>query len=890
MKLLAVVTTELKEILSRQIGCDIEFQDAWKYVNPEKLRNYAYIIVMGALVEDPHTPITLWGIASEIRYFGTPALFCDVSFQAANLIPDIYPQFKIISFQGDPAQFLLQLRTCAPNLFFDNPKFSNSTFSASANARRYENDSSISNAISSLSSIAGANRSHSSENIIPQPSALTGSFGPVSSIPLGLKKIDRSPSNEPASSPNFRKQGMGSGRPDDNLLDAFTELSSVSSISGISSISDALNEARSGDGAIDANNHVNPAPASTPQPQHTQNTPPIHIKRTPKDVQNGNIEFGNIIRIMQTIVRLKLTGTLTIQNDTRSLRIDFRQGSPFATSAPALILSALGWTSGDYAFDSSKMLSANAQPIDLKLLFQTAAQQQLPLNPLLQALEHEFNSYIVLTSTFNPSNHASNTGKWWEKCDGNTRFSEIMMKSGVAMDVISRDIYLAWLCDDIVFLKSPSQNTIVIDYDAAPEKPTHREELMAAELEDVSNANLSQIQEIRENLTKIRDDFSKQSGYAMLGLKPGCGIKALDTAYYAWINRYHADRFVRYNDSLCIKLANELLMLMNATYTKLSKSERMNTSSFSNKQFRKKISENDASAVPDVSPRIGAGRGRINTLASAALVDNEKLHVISDELKSLEASEGRQAAIPRPHLPIRPSSHAEPHAPNPAIPQPKILKMSDVMARRSAQINMEAASTNAPPCKQPGSPSVSFAAQSSDASKPTQNLRQRTSSQPWASPNATPQQHFATAQKKITLGLSQDALTAIQWAIEGDPENPIYKVYEAYAQFLVDPSTQAKSIETIKNIISDMRFDESKTPHSKKDLFAPFYFLGKMYIAACDFKAANQMMQNAAKIDPGDLDTQRCLRYLAMQLEKQQHPVEENKGLFARFKEKFSKS
>ena len=108
---------------------------------------------------------------------------------------------------------------------------------------------------------------------------------------------------------------MGSGRPDDNLLDAFTELSSVSSISGISSISDALNEARSGDGTI---NHVNPAPASTPQTQHTQNTPPIHIKRTPKDVQNGNIEFGNIIRIMQTIVRLKLTGTLTIQNEAHS--------------------------------------------------------------------------------------------------------------------------------------------------------------------------------------------------------------------------------------------------------------------------------------------------------------------------------------------------------------------------------------------------------------------------------------------------------------------------------------------------------------------------------------------------------------------------------------------
>ena len=138
MKLLAIVTDEIRKFLIHNLSCEIVFQRSWQQIDPATVYEYDFIIASGALVESPVDPLVLWSVASTIRYFNATALFVDLSGKAAGTIAKVYPQIKLLSYNGDGNQFILQLRTCVPQLFFDDPKYRNSTLSASANAQRFE--------------------------------------------------------------------------------------------------------------------------------------------------------------------------------------------------------------------------------------------------------------------------------------------------------------------------------------------------------------------------------------------------------------------------------------------------------------------------------------------------------------------------------------------------------------------------------------------------------------------------------------------------------------------------------------------------------------------------------------------------------------------------------
>lgn len=872
LKLLAIVTEEIKKILIHSSSCELIFQRSWQQVEPASLSEFDWVIVSAALVEDSADPIALWSVASTIRYFGVSAIFVDVPFQATNALFRAYPQIKFISYNDDGNQFFLQLRTCAPQLFYDNPRFRNSTISASANAHRFEVQPGSASRLGPAASISGSRSYSSSELKIPQPTAVTGSFELISSIPFGMKKSSSSLAGESGGACSLSQVPKATPVSDSteakDCLDLIADISSISGISEISSIPDALEVAIDGDSDGDKN-----APVASQNQNTAQNSSrgKTHsnvctITRSIKDVAFGAIEFGNIINVLQTIHHLSLTGMLEVRNDTRYVRIEFRHGLPYVTSSPSVVLSALGWTSGEFNFDTTKMLSRNAQPIDLRLLFANAAHEQLALNPLLQALEKKFNCYVVLTNIFDPANHTENAGAWWKLCDGNTRFSEIMMRSEVAMDVISRDIFLAWLCDEIGFLKTPSVTKIRIEYvkDGVQTKSDSNDRDGAKE-EKAPTAHEIQVQMIRKQLSDLRDSFAVQSGYSLLGVQRGCGLRALDNAYYAWINQYHADRFVRYNDAECVKLANELLMLMNSSYAKLSKIERANGD--------KPVRQSSESPI-DVSPRIGAGRARISTLSSSSESSRSRLKAVSNELKAIQSNEmkNRQEEAANRN-PIRPASiqYSNPVSTKNEQSSAQFVRMSDILAQREAAKQLRNESSNLT---------------RENSTQGASSLKNATRKSAQFNENAAPDQLFSTAQKKLKLGLNQDALEAIEAALRAEPDNEIFHVYRDYTRFLVDPSTRDEALRYVESIAHDLR-DRAKLDTSLRgELFAPYYFLGKLYIAAENYEKANDAMLFAERLDSSDIDTQRSLRYIAMQMEKRQ--VTENKGFFARLKDKLT--
>lgn len=997
MKLLAIVEDRLKDVLGKMLECGIDFRSAWDEVDCARMREYGFVLVSGCIVEKSN--LSLWGVASAIRYFGVAAAFVDVSFDAGNTLARIYPQIKVVSWSGNSSQLLLQLRTCAPVLFRECAAFMNSTSSAIANAWRFEENAEKNPRITSLGSIPNRDPVQPLGNAVrtvsisgdmslgarpsQQPAqgsfsamrqishslgdavkrAVPSSLGAISSIPLGVssvrasEKIQKTISQERGgTSTSFKKEGFGSGRVVPNFDFAVSDISSISAISGISDISgedemmalekaiahenggvkknendvksvlgpviqesdiaaaekeDSIvsaisalsdpqmyseNHAISGfpsgfSGLGSSSNGANDKSASPHDASSHRGESTLVIRRSMREVTSGGIEFGTLIRVIHTLCQLKQTGTLDAQNDTRSIKIEFRQGKVSTTIAPALIMSALNWTVGEYSFNSSQMLSYNAKPLDAYRMIAQVVLEQLPLNPILRALESEFNSYIALTSSFHPENEALGGVQWWKQCDGTMQLSDLMMAHAADMEHISRSIYRAWLCDEVCFLKTSTEKRVRVEYETSRIRVSEMEAVKSEMNNTIDAADSSHLNSIRIELQKVRESFDKEDGYTILGLKPGCGTKALDDAYYAWVNRYHTDRFVRFKEPSFIKTANELLMLMNATYSKLVKMERNGVAaSRVTEEARRKI--NEASGMPDVSSRLGAARPRIRSIqAYQENAENSPLNSISKELQAIEQARAKV----NKRAPIRPASTSslnEKPAFGVGTPQNgQYLKMSDVLAKKRAQTqeiygNRRRAQTFGNDMSQRGQ-----AEGRADVSRiPPQNPQIRT----WASASVTPDQLFQTAKKKITLGLAQEALVSLNGVLEIEPDNPDYIVYHAYASFLVEPHRREECLEKILNVYREMAAQypdiNAISADEKARFFAPCYFIGKLYIASEKYVEAGEYLKIASKLNASDVDTQRCLRYVAMQCEKQQNELARPKGFFSMFKDRFGKS
>ena len=859
-------------MLERNLGCEVDFYASWQGVDPSILPNFGCVIASGILIEALEDPLMLWGVASAIRYFNVPAVFVDTSFEAGSLIPRVYPQIKLVSYQGDANQFLLQLRTCAPQLFFDNPRFS-SSHSASANAWRYQE---IARSSELNHALDGVRQSNVTDDNVHR-SAMTGSFGPVSSIPLGMRQSvqTQSPASIAASG-TFRKDGMGPGRVDEEEFDFKLQEISSSGISGISGISDILKAAdsdpsgslsqisgsrprvsRSGEQHAQARRAINNTTSAAYEPDT------ITVSRAIADVQYGTVEFGSLIRIATTMMRLKLTGVMEIQSDTRGLRLEFRRGKPYTTASNQAILSALCWSTGEFNFNASRLLSVNSQPVDLLRLMQSAVREQFPLQPILRILEANHPHFIARSNFFTPVDHAVLTAHLG-LYDGTHTVLDCLKAEPNATEDIAREIYLAYMCDDLCLFDQPVKAPIIIEYEVA-EPAVSPESLASSQISDAALDN-SQINAVRADLMRVRASFDTDDGYKILGLQPGCGVTALDDAYYAWINRYHSDRFVRYNEPSFVKLANELLMLMNSTYSKLAKAERANSGS-----------------------RIGVGRARLSTINTQRLNNKSGTPKLDSQIPA-------DKIIQRPHIRTSSAHSADSVAVDLAKSNAQrrnvrtgqqVMTMSEMLAKR-------AASTATP---EPAAPQAAVDSRvnpqiirSPSVRTRATNLTPQATSSSIPANNVTPQQHFATAKKKLTLGLAKDALTALNWALQGEPDNIEFQAHKAYAEFLVDGSVRDTSIETIKKIITEMRqqhFGEN-TPEIREMLFYPYYFVGKLQMAAENYPAAKEALAYAAKLNPSDVDTQRSVRYVDMQIEKQEKEVPKNRGIFAAFKDRFT--
>ncbi|MBQ1925261.1 MAG: hypothetical protein II180_03975 [Proteobacteria bacterium] len=989
MRILAVVEDRLVAPLREGIGGNIKFCSAWADVVPARLGEFDYVFVSSSVIEAMADPLAVWAVSSQLHYFKRSAVYIDASEKVERVVASLYPQIKLVSYEGVSEQLILELGSVAPELFFyrsgasafgeahpgaedhnvqhGRPGDHAALFERSSNTevlglrpgdhaayRSSENvsvrrtgvngavpghsvDNSVrrtgvngavpghlvdnavrrsgenvavrGNSVDNAVRRSGENvavRGNSVDNAVHRTienatlrgrssdnAVLRSSDNAVlrSSDNAVLRSGDNAvlhSSDNPALHPNtLRMAGLGNENGTKAKRETLRdfELNDNSGISGVSEVlglfdTNSGSKVRQGREDISAMGRrrmmVDGSRKFTSDPNENSRltADEIVLKRSVRDVMLGNIEFGKLVRIITLIMNLGLTGILEMMNSARCVKLEFRQGKPYISCSESLLAGALCWANGEFNFNSSQMLAANSQTVDIKKLIANAVNEQYPLNSVLRALEKEFNSVVMRTNCFEEKTHPADIEKWWERCDGKCKLSEIMMSAGMSMDAISRDIYRSWLCDEICFLESETSKQVRIEFDTAKMRVSGNTEVVKASNSSLGksslgdNAGKSHLDTIRADLMQAREKFDTMDGYGILGLKPGCGTKALDEAYYAWINRYHTDRFVRFNEPSFIKLANELLMLMNAAYSKLSKRERqggVSSSSASHEGVQRTAHPSgEMPAVAEVSSRIGAGRNRVNTIHSFdGSTGNPEFDNLSKELKNMQFCENKslKQAKDRPRTRIRPASVAvdvdteqllaEQQAQGP------VKRMSDILKSRGISSGDD------------GDTPVHEDALSSSPNLPKA---------PWMPANTTPEQQFATAKKKLALGLAQEAHASLAWAIEKDPENIEYQAYFAYADFLVTPDNREISLAKVRDIYEQLKASATGmqiNAEMRSRLFAALYFIGKMELAAERYSEAKDALQQALKFNPNDVDAQRSLRYAAMQLDKQPAADEE---------------
>ncbi len=830
MRILAVVEDRLVAPLRESVGGHIKFCSAWDEVDPARLRTFDHVIVSASLIERMADPLAMWAVSSQLHLFERPAVYIDPSEKLEKIVAGLYPQIRIASYDGSIEQLMLELGSVAPELFFYASSGGASSVPGRAGAREMPAQS-------------------QPENHLTQRVRHVEPEKPLRSA----RDL-----NDVVLSDNSGISGVS------DVLGLF-ESNTVAKARAISEDNSVLGRRRV---MIDGTRKF----TSDPNENSRLTADEIVLKRSVRDVMLGNIEFGKLVRVISLIMNLDLTGILEMMNSARCVKVEFRQGKPYLSCSESLLSGALCWSNGEYNFNTSQMLAANSQAVDMQKLIAKAVIEQYPLNSVLRALEKEFNSVIMRTNCFKVGNHPADLPKWWERCDGKCRLSEIMMSAGMAMDLMSRDIYRSWLCDEICFLEAETAKQVRIEFETAKMRASGNTDAVRLGNSSLGRSSLgdqaenSHLNTIRQDLIQAREKFDTMDGYGILGLKPGCGIKALDEAYYAWINRYHTDRFVRFNEPSFIKLANELLMLMNAAYSKISKRERQGGVSGSSSHHeavqRASHSSGEMPVVTEVSSRIGAGRNRVNTIHSfEGSTGNPEFDNLSKELKNMQFCENKslKRAKERQRAHIRPASIAvdveKEHIPVEQNPQGSVKRMSDILKSRGKSVSEDLEAIHEE--SQPSSPNLPKA--------------------PWIPANTTPEQQFATAKKKLTLGLAQEAYASLEWAIEKDPENIEYQAYHAYAGFLVSPETRDDALAKVRGIYEQMKASVSGAVNAdmRSRLFAVLYFIGKMELAAERYTEAKDALQQALKFNPNDVDAQRSLRYVAMQLDKQPAPEED---------------
>ena len=910
MKLLCVVNHFLQKILTEGFrGMTLTFCVQWdEAAHALAQSRFDMVIIHGEAVEDEVLPILLWSAASQLRLLGTKGIFVGLSVEGGKILSQYYPTMKQIVYPSSAPEFFLDMQQVEPAMFTDSTI--SRTGSSGLKHQRLvhsvlpEGTSSVLGVRRDVSQMAMGRPGHQTlEPITSSPIRKSlSSFAEMSSIPLGMRShssISQNPIARSSQAGNAVKQN----EPDEddiNSSDLLLFMSDISSSSGLNLISSsdmAIEQAlmaSSDEEAIpsevqDSRRNIEPSESALREKvfdpmidtmssmAKLEDNHHVVVQRTPSDALMGKLEFGTLMRVVIILMRLGRTGVLEVKNESRRIHIEFKNGKTFSNSQLSLIESAFMWESGDFNFNEMALLSRDCSPIDVDDIITRVVHKQLSLNQILRTLGFELRHFILVTDCFKAENHKIASYPWWESCLGSTHLNDVMGSGHMPMDVLARDIYRAWVCDEVTFTDAASDMPAKVVYVSNPRVNQHDKREKSRLTLDASND--SHLRAIREELLRVKNKFECSDGYAILGLKQGCGTKALDDAYYAWINRYHTDRYVRYKDPTLVQLANDLVMMMNNIYPRLSKSERIGVATAQ----RNNVQVQSATPIDSGfgNPRIGSSRHRLSTLDISSS-NNDKLNRVSRELKSLQATEKEIVKQSGQRVYIRPASgtnnaSVSRNLRTPRVEQQNAVKrtISENLADRQGQSqlrNLKPARMASVGDRPPSSGSVSI--------RPVQ-------------PVTTPDQYFQTGRKKLLLDLIPEAIEAFQMAVRGEPTNREYVVNFIYAKALQIPQKREVALEKLREYFLEAEHEYATTPDDRavaQFMFTLYYYCGKIEMLLDKYEEAKDDFTKASKVNPADIDTQRCLRFVQQHLGKQQQVAKPKEGFINRLKDSLNKS
>ncbi len=563
----------------------------------------------------------------------------------------------------------------------------------------------------------------------------------------------------------------------------------------------------------------------------------------------GKLSNVSITRLLYTCHVRKPSGFLRIHAGGRTAEIAFDEG--FVKIAPgyasvAEVIGIFAWAGGDYAFTEASAPAGTREPT---LALIERGLSRIPH----QQLMNEMNSWMERFPV--PTNH------WEERQDGLDQFtalhalmrvvdgrsswSRVLSKMGSLAQEAFKAAYFAVNTDIIYSHDSSSIRGALLTYARDIRLAREKVDEVARQQTKAFRASSEDRTTLENELEDALMGMRAQSKYRIFGVWEGCGRAVVQERFYTLVKEYHPDVYGGNVTGRVKQLAQEIFILVKVTYSELLKAEK-----------------GDQTVAP---PASAAPPVRVSKTGTARVLTNVNTPIISPETSSapvgFEPSRNFAERIP--------TSTVSAVDPGPkADVQSRIERLSGFRQKQEQRsrrrnsahglsIDSEAdlsEASDAYESPEPVQVEPEVDVEAERRAKLKVLMKKASAVNHPNAPNPA-KEAFNTGYRLFKEDKFQQAFVDIKLAYELAPEEPLYQTFYAYLLFKLQPDKHEVAEEILREVL--LSGHRQAIPDA-------YLFMGHIWKARNDTDKAVKHYERALKLNPGCVEAERELRFVAM--------------------------
>jgi hypothetical protein len=596
------------------------------------------------------------------------------------------------------------------------------------------------------------------------------------------------------------------------------------------------------------------------------------VVREIASIRSGSLTELSLSRVLYSIYVRGFSGRLVLRGAQREQAFWCRDGQLGGDNVMEnqLLMSAFAWTSGSYEL--------RAEPVPgsfvgfgstLQRIYDGCA-RFVSLNQAAERLQGWEDRFPIVTRFW--GERIMDLGglpilrRFCDLCDGNQPWGELLKLSWQDVQVMLKAAYYAVETDLVVFERHPvTRNVARVQYTTRSTHGLRRVPRGEARQPEADAARRAEEEALLAKLQTRAQKYGQEDPYAIFGLWSGCGPEATRSRFYELVKLHHPDVYGSCEEPRIRAAAEEIFILIKDAYVAILDKE----------GGRGLVPSPSERHAPSSGPRSSPARpvtARIPTpttpsAPSRAVTPPPAAPPRVEEAPPSRSPRSRPTPPPTEDSGIRkrrdlgpasrrvtPTSAPDDTPARPArLETPRPSRPSEAPSRPERRPTSEGHALPPRPPR-PATGERPLAPQSAPPEPSPSSPRAPRPSREELSLRLTPAQHFEQGLKLLKGELKERARAAFLLALEGEPQNPRYRAYAAWINYLNDPERAfAHSFKVLNELVDEQR-------DAPRPLVEARLFLARILERQGDDEKAARAFRAVLKADAGNVEAQRFLR------------------------------